>query len=370
MKRRDLFRLPLAHAASALEEPLQRVARPAPGAEPGVLVSAPGATPPRVTVIGYAPHEMSEHVADDLETVRHMRGKWPVLWVNVDGVGHAGTVQQIGDIFCLHRLALEDAMHVPQRPKADAYEGHLFIVARMVRLAPQLDLEQIGIFLGPDFVVTFQERPGDPLEPVRERIRSGHPRIRCSGPDYLAYAILDAILDHCFPVLETYADALDDLEDEVIERPRHHCVAHLHLIKRDLMALRRTMWPLREALATLLREPGELVRPETLVYLRDTHDHAFQILDLVEAYREVASSLTELYLSTVSNRMNEVMKVLTVFASIFIPLGFLTGLYGMNLRHPEAAWYWDWPFAIGGMLLVGMGLLAFFWRRGWIGGRG
>lgn len=351
-----------------MAEPFQHSQRPAPGSAPGTLVSTPGARPPRVTVIGYAPHEMTEHVADDLETLRHMRGKWPVLWVNVDGVGHAETLQAIGDIFCLHRLALEDAAHVHQRAKVDTFDDHLFIVARMARLVPQLDLEQVGIFLGTDFVVTFQERQGDPLEPVRERIRNGHPRIRCAGPDYLAYAILDAILDHCFPVLETYADALDEMEAEVMAHPSRASVNRLHLIKRDLTSLRRAMWPLREALGNLLRDPGELIRPETVVYLRDTHDHVFQIIDLVEAYREVGSSLTELYLSTVSNRMNEVMKVLTIFASIFIPLGVLTGVYGMNMRHPEGVWYWDWPFVLSTIVALPLVLLAYFWRKGWIFG--
>jgi len=348
--------------------PFQHSARLAPGSAPGTLVTTPGAQPPRVTVIGYAPHEMTEHLADDLETLRHMRGKWPVLWINVDGVAHAETVRKIGEIFCLHRLALEDATHVHQRAKVDVFEDHLFIVAKMVRLCPELDLEQVGIFLGPDYVITFQERIGDPLEPVRDRIRTGHPRLRCAGPDYLAYAILDAIIDHCFPVVERYADALDDLEDEVITRPTRANINQLHLIKRDLMALRRAVWPLREALGNLLREPGDLIHTDTVVYLRDTQDHVFQILDLVEAYREVASSLTELYLSTVSNKMNEVMKVLTMFASIFIPLGFLTGVYGMNIEHDRNTWLWNWPFVLGTMVALAAVLVGYFWRKGWLFG--
>jgi magnesium transporter len=349
-------------------EPFQHADRPAPGSEPGTLLSTPGAPPPRVTVIGYAPHEMTEHVADDLDTLRHMRGKWPVLWVNVDGVGHAATIREIGEIFCLHRLALEDAAYVHQRAKVDVFGDHLLIVAKMARLVPGLDLEQVGIFMGPDYVVTFQERMGDPLEPVRARIRSGHPRIRSAGADYLAYAILDAIIDHCFPVVERYADVLDELEDEVITRPSRASVNRLHLIKRDLMSLRRAMWPLREALGNLLREPGDLIRPDTLVYLRDTHGHVYQIIDLVEAYRDVASSLTDLYLSTVSNKMNEVMKVLTMFASIFIPLGFLTGIYGMNIEHDDGAWFWDWPFVLGTMVALAVVLVGYFWRKGWLFG--
>jgi magnesium transporter len=339
-----------------------------PGAEPGQLRSAPDAVPPRVTVIAYAPHEISEHVADDLEVLRSMRGKWPVLWVNVDGVGHAGTVQAIGDVFGLHRLALEDVMQVPQRAKVEAFDDHLFIVARMARLVPGLDLEQLSMFVGRDFVVTFQERPGDPLDPLRARLRAGHSRLRASGPDYLAYAVLDTFVDHYYPVLETYADALDALEGEIAASPSRRTMGRLHQTKRDLMALRRSIWPLRDALGGLVREPGPLVAAETEVYLRDVQDHTIQIVDLVETYRELAASLTDLYLSTVSNRMNEIMKVLTIFASIFIPLGFVTGVYGMNMRHPDPAWYWAWPFALGIMAAIALGLLAYFWRRGWLGG--
>ena len=328
----------------------------------------PGATPPRVTVLAYAPHELTEHTVDDLEMLAAMRGKWPVLWVNADGVTHAETVRRLGDLFRLHRLALEDVMQVPQRAKVDAYDGYLFVVLRMARRVPELDLEQIGVFVGPDFVLTFQERPGDPLDPVRERIRAGHARIRASGADYLAYAVLDAIVDHYFPVLEAYADELDALEDEIVERPHPSCMARLHRIKRDLMALRRAIWPLREALSRLVREPVPPVRDETVVYLRDCEDHAFQILDLVETYREVASSLTELYLSTVSTRTNDIMKVLTIFASIFIPLGFITGIYGMNVEH-DRGWWWSLPFVMAEMGIAALLLLAYFWRKGWIGQR-
>lgn len=371
MKRRDLLRLPLEAVRSGAEPVLRSAAmRPPPGSAPGMLMSMPGATEPRVRVMAYGPHELTEFYADDLEALPKLRGAYPVVWVNVDGIEHAETVRRIGDAFCLHRLALEDVMHVPQRPKVEAYDGYLFLVGRMARRTPGLDLEQISIFLGPDFVITFQERPGDPLDPVRARIRELHTALRTGGPDYLAYAVIDTFVDHYFPVLEQYADELDDLEDEVVLRPSHACMNRLHGMKRELMNLRRAMWPMREALGVLMRDSGALVKPETTVYLRDCQDHAFQIVDLVETYRETAASLNDLYLSTVSNRMNEVMKVLTIFASIFIPLGFITGLYGMNIDHPARAWYWDWPFAAGVMGGIALSLLAFFWRRGWIMDRG
>lgn len=370
MKRRDLLRMPVNAALEGVAPALERGMRPPPGSSPGILPSMPGAPVPRITVFGFGPHEITEFEADDVPALAKMRGRYPVMWVNVDSVAHAGTVQAIGDAFELHRLALEDVMHVTQRPKVDPYEGHLFIVLKMARRAPALDLEQVGMFLGPDFVVTFQEHPGDVFDEVRDRLRAGHSKIRSSGADYLAYALLDAILDNYFPVVEEYVDELEALEDDIVEHPSHACIHRLHDIKRELMALRRAIWPMREALNVLLRDPGELVNADTLVYLRDCQDHSFQILDLVENFREVAASLTDLYISTVGNRTNDIMKVLTIFAAIFIPLSFVTGVYGMNLTHPDYAWYWAWPFVSGVMILTVVGLLYFFYRRGWIGDRG
>jgi magnesium transporter len=332
-----------------------------------VLVSEPGAVPPAVYVIAYGPHEITETVVTDLALLRQMRGKWPVLWVNVSGVAHAPTLRAIGDIFGLHRLALEDVGDVKQRSKVEQYGNEqLFIITRMARLVPELDLEQMAVFLGLDFVVTFQERPGDPLDPLRQRIRGSRGRVRQQGPDYLAYSVVDTIVDHYFPVAEEYADRLDELEEEIVSRPTRGTMTRLHAVKRELMALRRAVWPMRDALAALVREPGLLVGRETTVYFRDTADHCHQILDLVETYRELGASLTDLYLSTVSNRMNEIMKVLTVFAALFIPLGFITGLYGMDVPHPEHAWWWRLPFILGLMGATAAGLLWWFARRGWL----
>jgi magnesium transporter len=262
---------------------------------------------------------------------------------------------------------------VAQRAKVEPYDEHLFVVVKMARRCPALDLEQVSLFLGPDFVITFQEHPGDVFGTVRERLRAGHSRIRAHGPDFLAYSLLDAIIDNYFPVVEEFADELEGLETRIMERPDRACLHRLHDIKRELMALRRCVWPLREALSVLVRDPGDFVRADTVVYLRDLQDHTFQIMDLVENFREVAGSLTDLYISTVGNRTNDIMKVLTIFAAIFIPLSFITGLYGMNLAHPEGRpepWYWSWPFAWGVMGAIALGLLVFFYRRGWIGNRG
>jgi magnesium transporter len=364
LNRRDLFRLPLARLA-ATDNPAQRRPRPEPGSEPGMLVSHPSATPPRVSVMAYSPLEITEFVVDEIAVLQAMRGKWPVLWVNVDGVGHAPTLQRLGDIFGLHRLALEDLGESAQRPKAEAYDDHLFVITRMARLVPGLDLEQMSVFLGHDYVLTFQERPGDVLDPLRQRIRGSRGRLRRAGADYLAYSVIDAIVDHYFPVAESYADRLDDIEDEAVGRPTRDTMNRLHQVKRDMMALRRAVWPMREALSALARDPSPLIASETQVYFRDTHDHCIQILDLVETYRDLGASLTDLYLSAVSNRMNEIMKVLTIFAAVFIPLGFITGIYGMDVEHPRA-WWWGLPFIFGLMGGTALCVLLWFARKGWL----
>lgn len=367
LKRRDLFRLSFAQPAQALE-PVQRRPRPAPGAEPGTLLSGPGAAPPAVTVMAYGPHELTESPVDDVALLRQMRGKWPVVWVHVDGVAHAPTLREVGDAFGLHPLSLEDLGDVRQRAKVESYDDHVFFVVKMARLAPELDLEQVAVFLGPDFVVTFQERPGDVLDPLRHRIRAAGGRMRQRGADYLAYAVIDAIVDHYFPVAEAYADRLDALEEEIVRRPTRDAMTRLHAAKRDLMQLRRAVQPMRDALGSVVREPGPLVRPETAVYFRDAADHCFQVMDTVEAYRDLASSLTELYLGSVSNRMNEIMKVLTVFAALFIPLGFITGVYGMEVEPRPRAWWWGFPAAFGLMGATALLLLLWFGRKGWLGG--
>lgn len=370
MNRRDLFRLPFLQASAPLE-PVHRRPLPAPGSEPGVLVSEPGAAPPAVTAMAYGPHELTEWAVDDFDMLRQMRGKWPVVWVNVNGVAHAPTLAAVGEIFGLHRLALEDLGDVRQRAKVEAYgDEMLFVIVRMARLAPELDLEQVGVFLGPDFVITFQERPGDVLDPLRQRIRASRGRVRQSGPDYLAYSVIDTIVDHYFPVAEAYADRLDALEEEIVNRPTRDAMTRLHTIKRELMSLRRAVWPMRDALNQIVREPGPLVTQQSVIYFRDTADHCFQVLDLVETYRDLGSSLTDLYLSNVSNRMNEIMKVLTVFAAIFIPLGFITGVYGMDVEHPRRAWWWDLPFVLTLMGATALLLLGWFARKGWLRGEG
>jgi magnesium transporter len=368
MRRRDLLRLPLSAAAGGVAPllELEALQRSYPPASPP---PAQGPAQPRVTVFAFGAHEITEFQAEELPALGRVRGSAAVVWVNVDGITHAETVKQVGRAFALHPLALEDVMNSTQRPKLEVYPRELFLSLKMASRAPELELEQVSLFLGPDYVVTFQQHPGDVFEHVRTRLRSGDPRIRAARSDYLAYALIDSIVDGFFPVLEAVADELEVLEDDIVDRPARSCVHRLHAAKRELMALRRIIWPMREALNSFVRDPGELVQPDTVMYLRDCQDHLYQVMDLVEGFRELGASLTDLYLSTVGNRTNDIMKVLTVFAALFIPLSFITGLYGMNLQHPDNAWYWTWPFAAAVMVGIAVLLLLFFLRRGWIGSR-
>jgi len=347
------------------------------GATPGTLRIHPDATRPVVRVMAYGPDDFAEQEVDDPESLAPLLGKWPVTWVNVDGLGDAEMLTRIGEIFQMHPLALEDAVNVPQRAKVEQYGENLFIVTRMVSLGEHLETEQLSLFLGRGVVVTFQERSGDCLEPVRERIRKGTGRLRGAGADYLVYALLDAVIDAYFPVLEQRGEHLETLEDQVIAHPDSSMIARIHTAKRDLLALRRAIWPQREAINSLLRDPIDLVAESTHVYLRDCYDHVIQVIDVVETYRELASGLLDAYQSSVANRMNEVMKVLTIIATIFIPLGFLAGIWGMNFdpeaspfNMPELGWRYGYPVGLALMGTVAVCLLLFFWRRGWLGSSG
>ena len=349
--------------------------RTPPGTPPGTLIADPEAPHPVIRVLAYGPEEMMEQELSDPQHVRDFLDKWPVTWVDVEGLGDTRIIGALGEIFGLHHLALEDVVNVHQRAKVEQYGEHHFIVARMVRLGEGLETEQVSLFLGKNFVLTFQEgRPGDSLELVRERIRKKGGHIRDAGLDYLAYALLDAIVDGYFPILEEYGERLEVLEEEILARPSSDIVARIHGIKRNLLTLRRAIWPQRETFNALLREETALVTAETRLYLRDCYDHTTQIIDLVETYRELGADLTDVYLSSISNRTNEIMRVLTVIATIFIPLTFIAGVYGMNfnpatspLNMPELNWYWGYPFSLTLMVMVAVGLLVFFWRRGWLG---
>jgi magnesium transporter len=343
-----------------------------PGTPPELLHVQPHAARPVLQAIAYHGDDFIEKELSRPEEVSELLDQWPVTWVNVVGLGGAEVIDQLGRIFGLHPLALEDVVHVHQRAKVEQYGEQLFIVARMPRQDEGLATEQISLFLGKNFVLTFIEDAGDCFDPVRMRLRGGG-RLREAGPGYLVYNLLDAVVDAYFPVVEGYAERLDQLEDRVIARPSRRAVAEIHSAKHNLRSLRRVIWPLREAVNSLVRDPSPLIDDDTRVHLRDCYDHLVQIIDLVETYRELCSDLTDLYLSSLSNRMNEVMKVLTIIATIFMPLSFITGVYGMNFHTgdspwnmPELEWRFGYPYALGLMALTVCGMLWYFRRKGWL----
>jgi len=350
--------------------------RAEPGTAPGTLNVDPESPRPEMNVIAYGPDGVVEQKISSPDEIRKLLGKSPVCWLNVDGLGDARTLEELAEIFDIHPLAMEDVVNVHQRAKVDQFGERTFIVTHMVFLDDHFETEQVSLVLGPDFVVTFQERPGwDCLEPVRERIRKQATRMRDSGSGYLAYAILDAVIDHYFPVLEAYGERLESLEDRIVAEPDRAAVAEIHAVKRELLHLRRAIWPQREALNSLVRDEIPHITEETRLYFRDCYDHAVRIIDLVETYREVCSDLMDLYLSSISNRMNEIMKVLTVISTLFIPLTFIVGVYGMNFNTafpwnmPELNWPFGYPLCLAIMAAIAIGQLLFFYRKGWIGGK-
>lgn len=353
--------------------PKRRSRRTPPGSPPGTLLPDPEAIPPVITVIAYGPDGLVEGEIQRVEDLRSYLDAWPITWINVDGLGDLGVIQELGALFGLHRLALEDVVNLHQRAKVDDFGDRLFVVTHMVSMIDkELQIEQMSLFVGPNFLLAFQHLPGDCLNPVRARLRGGNGNLRKAGPDYLAYAVLDAALDGYFPVLEVLGERLEELEVGILDDPRVETRQEIHKVRHQLLSLRRAVWPQREAFNQLLRDPVPLVTSETRIYLRDAYDHVIQLIDLVEAYREFASDLTDLYLSSISNRMNEIVKVLTIISTIFIPLSFVAGVYGMNfntrwpLNMPELNWRFGYIFALGLMLAVALTLLGYFRRRDWL----
>lgn len=347
----------------------------APGTAPGTITIDPEAQQPRIVVHAYSNERIENHEMPDLDAAHALLGQYPVVWINVDGLGDEALLHRARDLFGLHPLAMEDVVNTFQRSKVEPYRNHIFVVIHLLDPTDPTVSEQVSLFLGPGYVLTFQEKPGDCFETVRIRLRRGG-RIRTMGPDYLAYALLDALVDHYFPVLERFEDRLDELEDKAFGAQRPETLRQIQRVKQELLAIRRQVWPVREAVSGLLRDETGLITDETRIFLRDCEDHAVRVIDLLEHHRERGAQLMDLYLSSVSNQMNEIMKTLTIMATIFIPLSFIAGLYGMNFdpkvspwNMPELAWTWGYPFALGVMATVAAGLLVYFRRKGWLGGR-
>lgn len=324
----------------------------------------------KITVIDYDETGVTEKIAKTPEECFEFKGNKRTTWINIDGVHDVGLIEKIGKHFEVHPLVLEDIANVDQRPKVEEFDDYLFIVARMFYPGTKKDSvesEQISFILGKDFVISFQENEGDIFDYVRKRLREGKGILRKMGPDYLLYTLLDAIVDNYFVILENGGERIEDLEEELMENPEPKTLQQLHILKRDMIFLRKGIWPLREVIGTLTRSDSKLIKKGTVRYLRDVYDHTIQVIDSIETDRDLLSGMVDLYLSSISNRMNEIMKVLTIIATIFIPLTFITGLYGMNFQYmPELGWEFGYPMAIGSMLLVAIVMFLYFRRKKWI----
>jgi len=342
--------------------------RKPPGTSPGLPVLTGEALPPRIHAIRYSAESVEEQDLDSAAACAAFTASEGVTWIDVQGLSDLELLKTLGESFGLHPLALEDVVSLGQRPKVDDYDTNIFVITRMPEAGEPITTDQTSLFFGKNFLLSFQEHYGDCLGPVRERIRKGKGLMRRAGPDYLAYAIIDAIIDGYFPILEAHGEKLEALEDEVVERPTRRTLQKIHDAKRDLLTLRRAVWPMRDAVNTLMRDESGLVSSQTRLYLRDCYDHSVQILDMVETYRELAAGLMDIYLSSLSQRLNEVMKVLTIIATIFIPLTFIVGVYGMNFEFmPELQWRLGYPFIMGLMGILALLMVWYFQRKGWLG---
>ncbi|RMH18268.1 MAG: magnesium and cobalt transport protein CorA [Acidobacteria bacterium] len=349
--------------------------RPLPvGLAPGTLVADPGAHPTGLRLLDFGPEELAERDLASVAELEPPAAGVKVRWLDVTGLADVAALAELGRRLDLHPLVLEDVVNTHQRPKVEPYGDDVFIVARMGLEDAEgcLATEQISLLVRPGLVITFQERPGDCFDPVRRRIRSGGPRLRNGGADYLAYALLDALVDGYQPMLERFEDTLEELEDAVLDDAEAADLKVLHRVRRDLIALRRVIVPLREAVYALTREPSPTIRRETHVFLRDCYDHVIRMLEQLDSQRELGASLMDVHLTLASNRTNDVMKVLTIIATIFIPLSFLAGLYGMNFdtsspwNMPELRWRFGYPAVLAAMVVVALAFVAFLKRKGWL----
>lgn len=346
-----------------------------PGLPPGTIALPADAPAPDLHVFGYGPRICGEIDVLDVAGLTGLAGRWPVTWLNFNGLGSGECLAALETAFGIHHLVLEDMASPHQRPKVEVYPDCVYVVLRLQHLdvaTGRLTGEQLNLVFGKDFVITVQEYAGDPFDPVRQRLRTGRQKIRGGGSDYLAYALIDAVVDHYFPLLQAFGDRLDALEERVLERPTRETLADIKQSRRLLIGLRRSIWPMRDAIATLQGDHIPFVQEGTRPYLRDVFDHSLRILDITESYRDQVGGLMDGYMSSVSFRMNEIMGLLTLVGAIFMPLSFLTGLYGMNFDPAASPWNmpelrspYGYRVLVVVMFVLTGALLAFFHRRGW-----
>jgi magnesium transporter len=342
------------------------------GLEPGALVYIGARDPQPLTIeaINYSPSAISRKAIQAVDCAAYQTATG-VSWINIDGISDVGKLEEIGKTFDLHPLTLEDVLNTEQRPKLEEYESYLFIVLKMLRpgaVENEIIHEQVSLILYQNLLLTFQEDvAGDVFDPVRERLQNAKGRIRTLGADYLCYTLLDAVVDNYFSILETIGERIEDLEEDLIANPSSDTLSTIHHMKRELIYLRKSVWPLREVIAGLQRLDTPLMSKGTGVFLRDVYDHTIQVIDTIETYRDMLSGMIDVYMSSISNKMNEIMKVLTIISTVFIPLTFLAGVYGMNFKFmPELEHPWAYPALWVVMLAIAAGMFVFFRKRKWM----
>jgi len=323
-----------------------------------------------ITIFDYDKDTLEEKTIENISECVNLKKSPTVSWINVTGLHDVSVIEKIGQIFEIHPLVLEDILYTDQRPKYDEFDTYIFIVLKMLRYdekTEQIITEQISVILTENYVISFQEMEGDVFNPIRDRIRGGKGRIRKMGTDYLTYSLIDAIVDNYFIILEKVGEKIEELEEEVISNPRPEIVQTIHKLKREMLFLRKSVWPLREVINNLQKNESKLIKKTTIIFLRDIYDHTIQVMDTVETYRDMISGLLDIYMSSISNKMNEVMKVLTIFAAIFIPLTFIAGIYGMNFEYmPELSIPWAYPLVWAIFIGVGLTLFGYFKHKKWV----
>ena len=323
-----------------------------------------------ISLIHYDSAQLLEKKLIDVQEVFAYIDTPPVTWINIDGLHDVALIEKIGQHFGIHPLTLADIVNTGHRPKAEDFENYLYVVIKMLvydEARQQITSDQVSLIIGENYLLSFQELPGDVFVAVRERIRRAKGRIRKSGCDYLAYALMDAVVDHYFVILEQLGDHIERMEAELLEKPSTQTLQQIHHLKREMVFLRKQVWPLREAISFLIKDESSLIQDSTRIFLRDVHDHCIYVSDTIESLRDLLSGLLDLYMSSVSNRMNEVMKVLTIIATIFIPLTFIAGIYGMNFKFmPELEWRWSYPLLWLILIAIFVVMIFYFKRRKWL----
>ena len=325
----------------------------------------------KITVIDYDECNFQEKIIAEIQECFTFKDKPSVTWINVDGIHKVEIPEKLGECYGFHPLIIEDILNSDQRPKIEDFGDYIYIVLKMLNLDSRTNniiSEQISLILGPNFVISFQEgHEGDVFNPVRERLRTGKGKVRKMGADYLAYSLIDSIVDNYFIILEKLGEKIESLEERLVTNPTGNVLREIHNLKREMLFLRKSVWPLREVISTMAKGESSLIHPSTGIYLRDIYDHTIHVVDTIETFRDMVSGMLDIYLSSMSNRMNAVMKVLTIIATIFMPLTFLAGVYGMNFKHmPELEWKFGYPMIVLVMLIVAVIMLFFFRKKKWL----